>query len=166
MCPQAVSSLEHLYQSATQEAEKTDQVNSVPYNPDPHEYRNYAALFLLLLTSMSIRHDTLVTQAKQIETNAAMQNELNIENGNIRFSLLPPQATQNQINAVQDANEEHAAQRQNLQNALITLRQTAQVTMTQASTNVNIMQQDASENTAWLQTLNTIFELLNQMTGR
>ena len=133
-------------------------------NGDPNQFNYYAVLFYLLLSSMTIRQSTVLTESKQISENASAQNQLNKENADIQFSILPSNAKTNTINKVQDQNEQYAAIRENIQNSLITAGQVAQVTMTQASTNVNILQQDASEDSGWLQTLNTIFQVVDQMT--
>jgi|GEM_PF-4030913 hypothetical protein len=137
-----------------------------PFSGDPKDFNYFAVLFYLLLSSMTIREGTVVTQAKQISENAALQEYLNKKNGDINFSILPPDAKTVTIDRIQQINQQKAAMRQVLQNALIIQRQNGQVMMTQASTNVNIMQQDASENSGWLQTLNTIFQVIDQMNGR
>ena len=146
-------------------AHQTGQSNtSQAPSGDPNQFNYYAVLFYLLLSSMTIRQSTVLIESKQISENASAQNQLNKENADIRFSILPSNAKTNTINKVQDQNEQYAAIRENIQNSLITARQVAQVTMTQASTNVNILQQDASEDSGWLQTLNTIFQVVDEMT--
>lgn len=125
---------------------------------------SYILLFFLLLESMQIRQDTLVTGADQIEQNALMQDKLNKDNADIHFAILPPNATKDQINQVQEENEEYAAEREDIQNQEITTRQNAEVLMTQASTNVDILQQDASENSGWLKLLQTIFQVIDEIT--
>lgn len=128
---------------------------------------NYAVLvFYLLMDSMQIRQNTVMTQSKDIASNASAQNALNNRNASIKFSILPDNAGNATINRVQEINQQYAAVREDIQNNLITARQTAQVLMTQTSTNVNILQQDASEDSGWLQTLNTIFQVINEMTQR
>jgi len=126
----------------------------------------YAVLFLLLLNAMEVRQSTVLTQSKMIEANSQAQERLNRENGEIKFSIIPKGAKTPTINRVQTENEEYAAIRENIQNELITTRQKGQVEMTEASTNVNILEQDSSENSAWLKTLNIIFKGLDQMTQR
>lgn len=128
------------------------------------QFSYFAIIFYLLLSSMTIRQNTVITQSKEISTNASIQNRLNKQNADIKFSILKPGAKTATINRVQDENEQYAALRENIQNSLITARQNAQVMMTQASTNVNVLQQDASENSGWLKTLNTIFQVIVQMT--
>ncbi len=137
-----------------------------PSTGDSQKMNYYSIIFLLLVSAMTIRQGTVLTESKQISDNASAQNQLNKANAAIRFSQLPPNANTSAINRVQDQNEQYSAERENLQNSLITLRQTAQVMMTQASTNVNILQQDASEDSGWLQTLNTIFQVIDQITQR
>lgn len=134
--------------------------------PDPSKGDVFAYLFFVLLEAMSVRQDTVITQSEEIKQNAAMQNKLNQANGDINFSILPEGAKTATINRYQAINEQKSAMREDIQNQLITARQNAQVMMTQTSTNVNILQQDASEDSGWLQTLNTIFQVIDQMTGR
>lgn len=127
--------------------------------------KNYfALLFLLLLEAMTVRQNTILTQSKMIAANSHAQNLLNKANGEIKFSSIHYGATQATINRIQDRNQQYAADRQNLQNNLITLRQTGQVEMTGASTDVNILEQDASENSGWIKTLSTIFSVIDEMT--
>ncbi len=137
---------------------------SDPFDPFSGKFNYYAVIFYLLLSSMQTRQATVLTEAKQISSNASAQNRLNKANAGIKFSILPPGAKTATINRVQDQNEQYAALRGDLQNSLITTRQLAQVMMTQASTNVNLLQQDASEDTGWLQTLNTVFQVVDEMT--
>lgn len=134
------------------------------FNPFSPKFSYFAVLFYLLMSAMSIRQNTVITQSKEISSNASIQNRLNKENEAIKFSILPSKAKTATINRVQDENEQYAAVREDIQNSLITARQNAQVMMTQTSTNVNILQQDASENSGWLKTLNTIFKVIDQMT--
>lgn len=123
----------------------------------------FAMIFLLLVDSMQIKQETVMTQAKEINSNANIQNQLNAQNAQIHFEILPPNATPGQISQVQEANQEFSAERENIQSCLITARQGGQVLMTQTSTNVNLLQQDSSEDSGWLQTLNTIFSVIDQM---
>ena len=126
----------------------------------------FAVLFFLLMQAMEVRQGSVLTQSKVLQANSQAQNELNKENGNIKFSILPPNAKNPTINRVQEENQDKASERENIQNNLITCRQTAQVEMTQASTNVDILQQDASENSGWLKMLNTIFQVIDELTKR
>lgn len=133
---------------------------------DPSKkYSYFAILFYLLLSAMTIREGTVNVQAKQLSLNASIQNRLNKENGDIKFSILPSNAKTATINRVQEENQEYAAMRGDLEDRLITARQVAQVTMTQTSTNVDLLQQDASENAGWLKILNTVFQVIDEMTG-
>ncbi len=130
------------------------------------KFNYFTILFYLLVDAMQTRQDTVLTQSKVLEANSAAQNKLNKENAQIKFSILPEGANNPTINRVQDQNQQYAASREDIQNALITCRQTAQVEMTQTTTNVNILQQDASEDSGWLKTLNTIFQVINELTKR
>jgi len=124
----------------------------------------FMVVFLILVESMTIRQTTVLTQSKVIAANSSAQNALNKANANIKFSILPPNAGNATINRVQDENEQYAAMREDIQNSLITCRQDAQVDMTQTTTNVNILEQDASENSGMLKTVNTIFQVIDEIT--
>lgn len=142
---------------------------SSPNIPDPSNLGllgYYGALFCIILSAMTIRQNTVITESKQIDANASIQNQLNKSNAGIKFSAIPAHAHTATINRIQEKNQQYAAEREDLQNQLITARQNGQVMMTQTSTNVNILQQDASEDSGWLQTLNTIFQVIDEMTQR
>lgn len=123
----------------------------------------YAILFYLLLDAMVIRQNTVLTQSKGITLNAAIQDKLNKAMGKISFVILKSGAKQATIDAVQEENEQLENHREDLQNDLITTRQNGQVIMTQTSTNVNILEQDASMNSGVLNILNTIFKVIDQI---
>lgn len=131
--------------------------------PDFTNGNFYAIIFSLLLNAMSIRQDTVMNQAKQITANASIQNLLNARNGKITFAILPPNATQAEINRVQDLNQQYSALREDIQNSLITARQNAQVLMTQAETNVNLLQTNATEDTGVIQNQNDSAKAILQM---
>ena len=133
---------------------------------DPKKMNYFTLLFYLLLSAMQVRQSTVMTESKEIDLNASLQNFLNDENAAVKFSILPTGAGNPTINKYQTKNQEYAALRENFQNSLITARQNAEVMMTQTSTNVNILQQDASENSGWLQTLSTIFQVIDEITQR
>lgn len=124
----------------------------------------FAILFYLLLEAMSVRQNTVLSESKELGENTSIQNKLNKEDQAIKFAFVPSNATSAEINQVQEENEQYAAAREDIQNNLITARQVAQVTMTRTSTNVNILQQDASENSGWLKTLNNMFRGIIEMT--
>lgn len=124
----------------------------------------YNLIFYLLLEAMNTRQQTVYTQANELSSNANAQNKENTRDKGIKFHQLPDKPTNGQINQVQDENEKAAAQRENIQNDLITLRQNGQVLMTEANTNVNTLEQDASMDSGWLKSLNTIFQVIDQMT--
>jgi len=126
----------------------------------------FVVLFALLLSAMQVRQSTVLTESKEIELNASLQNALNKENASIKFSIAPANATTGQRNQIETTNQQRAALREDIQNSLITARQIAQVMMTQTSTNVDILQQDASENSGLLQTLNIIFKIINEIGKR
>lgn len=123
----------------------------------------FSVVYLTLLDAMTIRQDTVLNQSKSIEQNAQEQDSLNKANSEIKFSVLPPSAKQSTINRVQDQNEVYAQERQNIQNKLITARQSAQVQMTEAGTNVQILQQDASMNSGIINELGQVYTVIDQI---
>jgi len=138
---------------------------------------SYFVIFAVLLAAMNVRQKTVVVQAKEIELNAQLQNKFNKEEAKIKFHVSPPpppsgasKKVQNKYNQevhhVQLENQKASIKRSDIENFLITARQMGQSDMTQASTSVNVVQQDASEDAGWLKTLNTIFKVINQMTQR
>lgn len=155
-----------IYSNPSAEAHKASAKGKAAINGkiDGKNFSYFAILFYLLLSSMTIRQNTVLTQSKVLQVNSAKQEELNKEDANIKFSELPPNANTAEINKVQIQNQEYAAIKEEIQNSLITLRQNAQVEMTETSTNVNIMEQDASENSGWLHMLSAIFTVIDEMT--
>jgi hypothetical protein len=123
----------------------------------------FMILFLALLEAMQKRQDTVVIQSKEIKLNADMQQKLNDLDSAIKFSIIPSKATTAEIDHVQEVNQQYAAMRQNIENELLTIRQTAQVTMTQATTNIDMLQQDTDEDSAWLKVVMTVFTVINEM---
>ncbi|MEZ5314866.1 MAG: DUF720 domain-containing protein [Chlamydiales bacterium] len=123
----------------------------------------FLSIFALLVSAMEIRQHSVLTESKMIAANSEAQHRLNKQNGDIKFSILPYNADNAMINRVQDKNQQYAAIREDIQNFLITARQDAQIEMTQASTNINLLQQNASEDSNWLRTLNTIFQGICEM---
>lgn len=153
-------------QSVTEAASTAGSYSEPSDSFDPKDLNYFSAIFYVLLTSMQIRQTTVITESKDLCNNASQQNVLNDQNANVQFSILPTGAKTATINRVQTENQQYAALRENFQNMLITSRQNAQVTMTQTSTNVNILQEDASEDSGYLQTLNTVFQVIDEMTQR
>ncbi len=138
---------------------------------------SYFVIFAVLLAAMNVRQKTVVVQAKEIELNAQLQNKFNEEESKIKFKVAPPplpsgaskkaqKKRQQEIKHDQEENQKAGIERSDIENFLITARQMGQTDMTQASTSVNVVQQDASEDAGWLRTLNTIFKVINQMTQR
>ncbi|MCH9627033.1 MAG: hypothetical protein S4CHLAM2_06670 [Chlamydiales bacterium] len=159
--------------STVTEDKRPDQIQPLQASPAAEKsdgqtpkFNYFTILFYLLVDAMQTRQDTVLTQSKVLEANSAAQQKLNKENAQIKFSILPEGAKNPTINRVQDQNQQYAASREDIQNSLITCRQTAQVEMTQTTTNVNLLQQDASEDSGWLKTLNTIFQVINELTKR
>lgn len=123
----------------------------------------YAYLFFLILDAASLRQQTVFIQAKAIESNASAQAADNKLDKSLQFKSIPVGAKTSTINRIQNQNQGIAAQRENIQNCLITLRQQSQVMMTQTSTNVNTLQQDTSMDSGWLSTMQSIYQAINQI---
>ncbi len=122
------------------------------------------AIFFLFLDSMTSRQNTVIVQAKQIEKNASIQDALNKAAGDFKLVLLPSKAGTVTVNNVMIENEQLGADRAHIQNRLITERQKGQIIMTESSTTVNILQQDAAQDSGWLQMLNTMYQQIVDMT--
>lgn len=146
-------------------AQGTPQVGpSKANNPDTGAL--FAVVFMLCLEAVSARQGVVLTQSKRLECNVSAQNKENRRLGHIPFSQVPDGAKTATINRVQDNNEHYSQVRQDIQNNLITLRQSSQVLMTQTSTNVNVLEQDASMLSYEIKCQNNIVMALNQMTQR
>jgi hypothetical protein len=137
---------------------------SLPFPLNAKDY--FFLVFVLLLESMQVRQSTVMTESKEISMNASIQNQLNELNAAVTFVILPSGAGNPTINEVNTENQEYAALRENFQNSLITARQNAQVMMTQTSTNVNLLQQDASKDTGVIQMIQTIFQVINEILSK
>jgi hypothetical protein len=127
----------------------------------------FAYVFFILLSAMSIRQNTVTYFAKELQANADVQEKENAKDADIQIIQIPTgnpgQAT---INRIQNENKQLNKIREDIQNKLITLRQAAQVQMTETNTQVNMVQQNATEDSAWLRTLENIFEVIVQITAR
>ncbi len=130
---------------------------------DGQQVDPYCLVFMLLLDAMDIRQQTVTVQAKQLSDNAAMQELKNLVESQYTYIQIPEKATQDDINRIQAQNQQISAQKANIQNQIITLRQNGQVEMTSVNSNVNTLEQEASQNSAWVNTLGTILQLIGQM---
>ncbi len=120
-------------------------------------------LFTALLGSINVLQSVATTNSKQINTNADLQQQMNLQVKKLQFVILPSNANSNQINQVNEINENVQFGRQDIQSNVITLRQNGQVLMTTAQVNVNYMQQTGSEVTATLKLILSISKLINKI---
>lgn len=124
-----------------------------------------AVLFFMIFQAMNVRQQSVLSNAKVVSANADAQSKINKDINKVQYSRIPPGAGAQTINRIQTDNQKAAAERGLLQNQLITCRQRGQMAMTQTSTGVNLLQQDASENSGLLETLKRIFDVINNMTS-
>ncbi|MEG0037301.1 MAG: DUF720 domain-containing protein [Victivallaceae bacterium] len=120
-------------------------------------------IFTLLLDAISTRQQTVLVQSKQLNANTNIQQELNDQISQIKYGVVNSGATEAEITQTQNANQNYSAQRSTIQDALITTRQNGQIILTNASTNINLIQQLASQDSAFLKTMSTIGSLANQI---
>lgn len=128
---------------------------------------HHACIFLYLCAVLS--ESTFITEVNVKERstilsfNADAQSQLNAENSAIQFEIAPPGANNQEITRVQQINNQRAAVRSDIQNELVTCRQTGQVEMTGASTTINCLEQQSAQFSGWLKTLNGVCDTINAM---
>lgn len=121
------------------------------------------SIYQLLLQAIEIRRQTVLTQSQQLNDNTNIQQQLNQETNQIKFAVVNAGAKEDEITRVQNQNQNYAAQRSNIQDELVTTRQNGQVVLSHASTNINIIQQLASQDSTFLKTMNSIGSTVNQL---
>ncbi|UFP06657.1 DUF720 domain-containing protein [Chlamydia pecorum] len=121
------------------------------------------SIYQLLLQAIEIRQQTVLTQSQQLNDNTNVQQQLNQETNQIKFAVVNAGAKEDEITRVQNQNQNYAAQRSNIQDELVTTRQNGQVVLSHASTNINIIQQLASQDSTFLKTMNSIGSTVNQL---
>ena len=121
------------------------------------------SIYQLLLQAIEIRQQTVLTQSQQLNDNTNIQQQLNQETNQIKFAVVNAGAKEDDITRVQKQNQNYAAQRSNIQDELVTTRQNGQVVLSHASTNINIIQQLASQDSTFLKTMNSIGSTVNQL---
>jgi len=146
---------------------KLTQPEPLPLNflnlQDAKKMNIYMFLFITLLSAMNVKQGTVVNESKMLTLNASIQGKLNKDVANVTFAILPTGAKTVTIDQVQEENEDRSALRADISNNLLTERQNAQVMMTQASTDVSLLQQDASEDEGWISNLNKIYQVIIKM---
>lgn len=144
----------------------TGQVYSLPAL-DPLETPHVGVLMFeiynLLLEAIDVRQETIMIQSQQLNDNTEIQQSLNDETNKIKYAVVSSGASEAEITQVQNENQNYSAQRSNIQDQLVTARQNGQITLSNASTNINIMQQLASQDSAFLKTTNAIGSTVNEL---
>ncbi len=120
-------------------------------------------VFNLLLDAIRIRQETILIQSEQLNDNTNIQQQLNQESNQIKFAVVSAGAKEAEITQVQNQNQNYSAQRSNIQDELVTARQNGQIILSNASTNINIMQQLASQDSAFLKTTSAIGSTVNDL---
>lgn len=128
----------------------------------------YLSVFAALIEAMNAGQQAVIGYSLQLKVNANLQEKLNKDNMGLNYTQIPTGknigvAT---INRVQDKNQQVTKERQDLLNLLSTARQVGQIEMTEASTGVNDVQWDASENESYIKTLGNVVQMINQMIKR
>ena len=121
------------------------------------------SIYSLLLEAVEIRQQTVLTQSQQLNDNTNIQQELNQETNRIKYAVVGAGAKEDEITRVQNQNQNYSAQRSNIQDQLVTARQNGQIILSHASTNINIMQQIAQQNSSFIKTLNSVGSTVNQL---
>lgn len=120
----------------------------------------------LIIECLTLHQKSLVILADQLQNNADTQMFWNDANKRIHYAEVPANASNAEIEKVQDENRNFDAERQNIENLLITLRQTAHVAMTDASAETNAVQQAAAEVSFTLRTWASEAQVIIQMTSQ
>lgn len=120
-------------------------------------------IYSLLLQAIEIRQQTVLTQSKQLNDNTNIQQQLNQETNQIKFAVVNAGAKEDEITRVQNQNQNYSAQRSNIQDELVTTRQNGQIILSHASTNINIIQQLATQNSTFLKTTSALGSTVNQL---
>ncbi|AUS60202.1 DUF720 domain-containing protein [Chlamydia abortus] len=121
------------------------------------------SIYELLLQAIEIRQQTVLTQSQQLNDNTNIQQQLNQATNQIKFAVVSAGAKENEITRVQNQNQNYSAQRSNIQDELVTARQNGQIILSHASTNINIIQQLASQDSSFLKTTSSIGSTVNQL---
>ncbi|WP_100934135.1 DUF720 domain-containing protein [Candidatus Chlamydia corallus] len=121
------------------------------------------SIYELLLQAIEIRQQTVLTQSQQLNDNTNIQQQLNQETNQIKYAIVSAGAKEDEITRVQNQNQNYSAQRSNIQDELVTTRQNGQIILSHASTNINIIQQLASQDSSFIKTTNSIGSTVNQM---
>ncbi|MBF5050433.1 Uncharacterized protein CLAVI_000035 [Candidatus Clavichlamydia salmonicola] len=121
------------------------------------------ASFFLLLSAINLRQSTIHILSQELSSNTTLQQSLNTQTSSISFAVTPDGATQTQITQIQNQNQNYSAQRANIQNLLITTRQTGQTVLANTSTSINLLQQLAAQDSAFLTSLSAISKSVNTM---
>ncbi|MFZ0565407.1 MAG: DUF720 domain-containing protein [Chlamydiales bacterium] len=134
-------------------------------SPEQKKAALYMYLWNLLLEMMDNSNKYILNKSTILSNNAEAQTKLNEKDGQLQFVVLanPDNATQADIERVQNLNAQLSSVKDNIRSSLLTMRQSAQLMMTDTSTHVNFMQQNATQDSEWLKILNKIFSVINEM---
>lgn len=112
---------------------------------DKTQYTSLGSLMALMIEGLIVHQQSLKLLAKNLSDNASVQMFWNNANKRIHYSVVPVGASQATIAHIQNDNSNYDAERQNIEDLLITLRQTAHVSMTDASAETNAVQQQSAQ---------------------
>ena len=147
--------------------------NNTPITPAPTNHSptasantSLSAVMALIIDGLTLHQQNLKTLASQLNQNASVQMFWNDANKRIHYAVVSANATNGEIERVQDENRNFDAQRQNIEDLLITLRQNSHVSMTQASAETNAVSQSAAQVSFTLRTWASEAQVIIQMTGQ
>lgn len=157
-----------ILQSTETAAQKAVSSSSVPAATtlDAEGNNALALVIMALLGLLDTQQQGATLQAAEIKNYANLQNYYNDQIGKIKFSVLPAGAKTATINRVQMDNEHYTIERANIQDELLTARQTGSVVITQASATMDIIQQDSSENSDVMHVITSMANEIYQMIQR
>jgi hypothetical protein len=122
-----------------------------------------AVVIYLFLDGLATKEGVVQTEAKEMDSNADMMNDLNHQAEAIHFSMIPPDASNALINEIEQKNQQYAAERQDIDMAQVIVKQVNTVLMDRANANIDLLQQNASMTSGTLGNENTIFKVINEI---
>lgn len=156
--------MSHINPNVQPPSSSGDVSNSQGAPSAPTTCKMLAAVFSLLLDCMTTDQQTVVINAKGLQSNASLQMQINNDIDEINFNAqLPSNATQNQINQFNAQLQQAQGERTVFQNSLTTLTQQGSVKMQVANANVSYLEQASQQYSGCLNGLLQLYEAINSM---
>ncbi len=126
--------------------------------------QNFLIIVLFaLLSTITTTQSLSQTNANTVETNAALQESLNKQIGQLQFQQPPNKGGTNTVNQVNAYNQNVEFLRQGLQGNLVGARQIGQGAIATANVLTDYLQNTSSGVTAVLSLMTTILQMINRI---